>query len=334
MSPTTALFLSGFIASVAVGCSSSQVEGDGTPGSDLGDELSIPPSEAREVTFEEHQGLRMARIPAGTFIQGSPETEAGRVAELEVLHRVTLSRDFVLGVTEVTQDQFARFVGYQPSRFRDCGGDCPVESISWNEAAAFANAVSAVAGLPACYDCSGEGPSVECELDRGNETPYHCEGYRLPTESEWEYAARAGSRAAFSNGGDLQAADIRECGQPVVLDDGTTLSSLDWYCGSTGNTRSRPVAQLEPNAWGLYDVHGNVWEWCHDGMPTDSLTRAVTDPWGAEGEPHRVFRGGGWTDHPRATRAGNRRADLAPTRYDFLGVRIARTAPRPDAISP
>jgi formylglycine-generating enzyme required for sulfatase activity len=285
-----------------------------------------PPSPPPAASAEEQPRIAMVRIPAGSFTQGSPGSEAGRVAELEEPHRVTLTRDVLLGVTEITQEQFAATMGYQPSRFSDCGGSCPVESVSWNEAAALANAVSAAEGLPACYRCTGEGPEVRCKLPWGTRAPYDCRGYRLPTEAEWEYAARAGSQAAFTTGGNLRPADIQRCDGPVVLDDGSAMADFAWTCNSTGNDRPRPVGRLQPNAWGLYDVHGNVWEWCHDGIVMHG-DEPVTDPPGDKGMDHKVFRGGGWTDHPRASRAANRRADPTTTRYDYLGVRLARTAP-------
>ncbi len=269
-------------------------------------------------------GIAMVTVFAGEFTMGSPDSELGRVEDLEVLHEVTLTRDFVIGQTELTQAQYLARAGDNPSAFQACGEDCPVESISWNQAAMFTNQLSDEAGLAHCYTCEGEGDALSCALASTWSTIYACPGYRLPTEAEWEYATRGGSSAAFSNGGDLLEGTENDCDGELALDNGAILDEVDWYCGSTGNDLTRAVGQLRPNAWCLHDVHGNVWEWNHDGM-TFFDGAAATDPYGREDEGYRVFRGGGWTDHPRATRSANRRADPRDYAYDFLGMRVART---------
>jgi formylglycine-generating enzyme required for sulfatase activity len=274
--------------------------------------------------IQDELGMAMVAIPAGTFTMGSPDSELGRVEELEVLHEVTLTHDFLLGQTEITQAQYQARAGTNPAAFQGCGEDCPVESVSWNQAAVFTNLLSDEAGLENCYSCEGEGDELSGELSSSWSSIYACPGYRLPTEAEWEYAVRAGTDTAFSNGGDLLEGTENDCEGELALDNGLLLDRVDWYCGSTGNDMSRAVGLLRPNSWCLHDVHGNVWEWSHDGMTFFDGTTA-TDPFGRENEEYRVFRGGGWTDHPRATRSANRRADPRDFVYDYLGLRVART---------
>ncbi len=160
-------------------------------------------------------------IKAGTFMMGSPEDEEGRYYK-EIQHQVILTQDYYMQTTELTQGQWEAVMGSNPSNFYNCGSNCPVEKVSWNDIQAF----------------------IEKLNQRG-------EGiYRLPTEAEWEYAARAGSTTAFANGGITE----RGCSYDANLD------AMGWYYGNADGTH--PVAQKLPNAWGLYDMHGNVWEWC------------------------------------------------------------------------
>ncbi len=280
-----------------------------------------PYCKSGEVSY--HQGIPMALICPGTFTMGSPGDEVGR-DEWETEHEVTLTRGYYLGVHEVTQDEFAALMGYQPSAHPGCG-TCAVENTNWHAAAGFANAVSTTAGLPNCYDCQDDdqdGRPDGCTLSSAHSTPYDCEGYRIPTEAEWEFAARAGDGGAFSNGGNLLAGTEDSC-DVVVLDDGSQLGDIALFCG---NSEGQPdeVGSREPNVWGLYDMHGNVWEWCHDKWDTSDYFGDATDPVGGTGT-YQVRRGGSWYQPPSDLRSGRRGACGAGYVNGDQGFRLAIT---------
>jgi len=189
-------------------------------------------------------------------------------------------------VTEVTQGQWKMVMGENPSYFKDCGDDCPVEQVSWDDCQEFITKLNQMEGTTK---------------------------YRLPTEAEWEYAARAGSETAFANGVITETG----CGHEPNLD------QMGWYCGNSGNT-THPVAQKLPNAWGLYDMHGNVWEWCQDwygSYPSIS----VLDPQGPDSGSRRVIRGGSWDFYARYCRSADRDFNWPDDSSSFIGFRLART---------
>lgn len=263
---------------------------------------------------------REVLIPAGTFTMGSPASELGRYAD-ETQHSVTLTRSFYLQTTEVTEGQWAARMGNDPSSDA-CGADCPVETVNWWEALAYANALSTSEGLAVCYTlegCSGAAPGegMACaavSVNAPGGDPYRCAGYRLPTEAEWEYAYRAGTSTAFYNG------DITDtsCGDPK-------LDLIGWYCGNSGSEK-HPVAQKASNAWGLYDMSGNVWEWCWDRL-ADYPSGSAIDPHGPEQGSDRVVRGGSWSGDAFVARAAFRYFVDPGGRGDVLGFRLARSAP-------
>jgi sulfatase modifying factor 1 len=184
-------------------------------------------------------------------------------------------------------------MGSNPSKFTACGADCPVEHVSWCDAVVFANKLSSLEGLTPAY-----GNVSNCDAVTWNRS---ANGYRLPTEAEWEYAARAGTRTPYAGG---------------------ELDAVGWYAGNSGNT-THPVAQKLANAEGLYDMSGNVWEWTWDVY--GAYGGLVTDPTGASAGPGRVRRGGSWSDAPAKARA-KFRGRLSPgNRLDSLGLRLART---------
>jgi sulfatase modifying factor 1 len=260
--------------------------------------------------------LWMVQIPAGTFMMGSPKDEAERRDD-EVRHEVTLSKAFWLGQTPVTQAQWQAVMGTSPSEFKG-NPNRPVEQVSWYDAIEFCNQLTAMAneadarlGLTPCYRISkieraeggaqsGSIRSAEVELIAG------ANGYRLPTEAEWEYAYRAGTTTAYSFG-----------------DDESMLAKHAWFDENSGES-THPVATKRSNAWGLFDMHGNVDEWCWDWYG-EYPSGAVTDPQGPRSGSGRVLRGGSWLGFSQYCRAAYRSADDPDFRYDDLGFRVART---------
>ncbi len=249
---------------------------------------------------------RMRWIPPGQFMMGSPESEAGRYGR-ETQHQVTLTRGFWLFDTPVTQRLWEAVMGNNPSRFKS--PDRPVENVSWEDSSAFINTLN------------GEIPGL---------------GLVLPTEAQWEYACRAGTVAA-TYAGDL---DLKGANNAPVLDD------IAWYGGNSGvdfdldngsdssgwsekqydhsKAGTHPVAQKKANPWGLYDMLGNVWEWCADWWLEDLGSEAAFDPTGPEEGPDRVRRGGSWLDDARYVRAACRIVNTPGDRYNDLGFRCAR----------
>jgi formylglycine-generating enzyme required for sulfatase activity len=234
------------------------------------------------------------RVPAGSFLMGSPADEPAREAD-EAQFEVTLTRDLLVRRTEITQAEWVALMGGDNPSAQP-GADRPVEQIAWFEAAAFANAVSESEGLPACYLIEGQ----DVQWPDGPD----CTGWRLPTEAEWEYVARAGEDGAVPAEG------------------------LDAHAWTRANADGgpQPVAGRAANGFGLYDVLGNVAEWVWDAK-ADYPMGAAEDPSGPEGGAARVARGGTWAALESRVRFANR-ADFPPTtRNPDLGVRLVRTPP-------
>jgi len=260
-----------------------------------------------------------AQILAGTFAMGSPTSEPCRYLN-EDPHQVALTHDFEIQSTEATQGEFQSVMGYNPATFPSCGSDCPVEMVSWYEAAAYCNALSAIKGVAKCYSCSGSGASVTCQeaAAYSGASVYTCPGYRLPTEAEWEYAYRAGTTTAYYNGPNDSTTKCTTCSD-------ANADAIGWYgCNSGGTTH--PVKQKVANAWGLYDMAGNVWEWTHDWYQSSLGSSAVTDPVGS-GSSYRVFRGGFWSGSAYLMRAANRFYNLPTIQHYSIGFRCSRVLP-------
>jgi formylglycine-generating enzyme required for sulfatase activity len=238
-------------------------------------------------------GMKFVAIAGGSFQMGSPSSEKGRSSD-ETQHRVRLSKSFLMSTTEVTQGQWQAVMGSNPSGFSSCGADCPVENVSWFDAVKFANALSKKEGLRAAYRLSGKSVSW-------NKT---ATGYRLPTEAEWEYAARGGEEYVYSGS--------------------NTLSAVGWSNENSGS-KTHKVAGKRANAWGLYDMSGNVYEWCWDWYGKD--LRSSTDPVGAQSGDYRVGRGGSWFSKPAGARVADRDWYTPGYRFYNLGLRLVRTNP-------
>lgn len=222
-------------------------------------------------------------IAPGTFFMGSPEEEFGRYAD-EPLHRVTLTQGFFLQTTPVTQRQWKAVMGANPSSFPDRALERPVDGVSWHD----------------CQDF----------IRRLNAVGKH--RYRLPTEAEWEYACRAGSSTAFCNG-DITPSEAQ-------LD--PALDAVGWYRLNSDGT-PQPVARKTPNAWGLYDMHGNLCEWCEDWYGPYPQGH-VMDPVNTRAGDGRVCRGGSWASGAANCRSAARFCFSPDCRSDFVGFRLVR----------
>jgi formylglycine-generating enzyme required for sulfatase activity len=264
-------------------------------------------------TREVFDGLAFRYIPPGSFTMGSPSDETGRFDD-ETQHEVTLTKGFWLKETEVTQSEWQAVMGSNPSEFTSCGRTCPVESVNWWDATQFLNTLSAMHGLTSCYALRGCSSTPGSECDTISEVA-NCTGYRLPTEAEWEYAYRAGSTTAFYNGGISQTTDCS-------VD--SNLNAIGWYCGNASST-THPVGGKAPNAWGIYDMAGNVWEWTWDWYATYPSGSQV-DYRGPTNGPTHVERGGSWDDIAQSCRGALRDSFSDPnSRFNTLGLRPVRS---------
>lgn len=254
-------------------------------------------------------------VPAGCFHMGSPSTEKCRLTN-ETLHDVTLTHAFEIAATEVTQAQFQALMGSNPSS-QQTSTDLPVETVTWHEAAAYCNALTIQAGLTPCYVCSVAAPP-SCATAPAYATSssliYDCPGYRLPTDAEWEYAARAGTTSLYPNGGnDLQ----NSC--KVSVDAGL----IGWYVDN-GADMTHPVGLKQANGWGLYDVAGNVREWVHDRYLADLGTAPATNPVVTSGTD-RVVRNGWRQSWGYMLRSAARGSALDTTKIQETGFRCVRS---------
>jgi formylglycine-generating enzyme required for sulfatase activity len=259
------------------------------------EKVSAAPKDVPPPTVRTEGGFEMVRVPEGWFEMGSRE---GRPEE-SPRHRVWID-SFLMDRYEVTQEKYAKLVGKNPSSFGE-DPQCPVDSVSWKDAVLFCNLRSRAEGLEPCYQKKdGE---WECNFEAG--------GYRLPTEAEWEYACRAGSDASYSFGSDSRQGSE--------------------FCWSKENSSKRPhpVGQKKPNAWGLYDMHGNVAEWCNDAFSKNYYRESPErNPRGPAGGDVKVVRGGGWNYGVENCRSAWRNGEnfqiLDTCITDHIGIRCAR----------
>jgi formylglycine-generating enzyme required for sulfatase activity len=252
----------------------------------------VPYKPGREVNND--VGMRFVLIESGQFLMGSPEHEQGRYHDEGPAHRVSLERPYYLGTHPVTQEQYQRVMGNNPSRFRSVGGQdarlFPVEMVSWEDAAEFCRRL---AELPD-------------ERARGHR-------YRLPTEAEWEHACRANCSGPFTGGNSLGSEDANFDGRHPY---GSRLK---------GTLLRRPsvVGTYRANAFGLYDMHGNVWEWCHDWYGKEWYRRSPeTSPSGPKSGEARVLRGGSWQNHGKLCRSAARDSMTPGYRGPAVGFRV------------
>ena len=218
-------------------------------------------------------GMEFVYIPSGSFEMGSND---GYYNEEKPVHRVTISNGFYMGKYEVMQKEYEKVIGTNPSYFKNCPR-CPVEQVSWEDAQDFIKKLNA----------KNEGT------------------YRLPTEAEWEYAARGGTTTKWSFGN----------GE-------SSLGVYAWYWENSGS-KTHEVGMRQSNDFGLYDMHGNVWEWTQDWYGSYESGN-ITDPTGASSGSNRVNRGGSWSDDAVHLRSANRSGNLPSYRYNDLGFRVVR----------
>jgi len=251
----------------------------------------------KDKSFTNSIGMKFVYIPNGTFMMGSQKNEPERNKN-ETLHKVTLTKGFYMQTTEVTQEQWKAIMGDNPSKFSDCGDKCPVETVAWIRIQEF----------------------IE-KLNQKERT----DRYRLPTETEWEYAARAESNTDYYFG-----------------DDANKLREYAWYLDNS-EKKIHPVGELKPNVWGLYDMYGNVDEWCYDIYAEDSYSKHnSTDPvyigsgiikgnfsvigkhnsnYSGSGF-YRVVRGGNWLELAKDCRSASRYGYSPMTGSNFVGFRL------------
>lgn len=254
----------------------------------------------------------MILVAGGSFLMGSPDDEPWRGAD-EALHEVAL-RGFHLAPLETTQADYDRLMGANPSA--NAGADLPVESVTWLDAVAYCNALSAEAGLAPAYAI--DGAEVAWDLAAN--------GYRLPTEAEWEYACRAQTATPFNTQTSISADEANYYGTYPYEIEGNYFEQQNLET-RPGVYRQAPVApgSFAPNAWGLYDMHGNVAEWVWDcyGPYGDG---GKADPTGPASGAQRVNRGGGWNDFAKNLRSAYRAALPADASSPSVGFRVARNA--------
>ena len=235
-------------------------------------QLSLPVE--KSVDLGDGVNLELVLVPAGRFRMGSPAKEKDR-EDNEAQHWVVITRPFYIGKYEVTQEVWEKVMGTNPSWFK--GAKNPVECVSWDDCQDFLKKLNA----------SGKAQGT----------------FRLPTEAEWEYACRAGTKSRFCSG-----------------DADGALADYAWYGANSGGTH--PVGTRKPNAWGLFDCHGNVWEWCADWYGYDCYTRwPKDDPTGPATGSDRVLRGGPWDFNPGFCRSSGRDRSILAGRIGNLGFR-------------
>ena len=254
--------------------------------------------EAREVASV--VGMRVRWIPAGTFWMGAGEDDKEADDDEKPRREVTLTRGFWMGETPVTQGQYQAIMGNNPSHFQRAGVDAPVEQVSWFDAAVWASKLSDLEGVP--KGLVGTGVEMDGVGNKGSDY-VGCEGWRLPTEAEWEYACRAGTTTTRYG----------------------ELDEIAWYDKNSGLT-THAVGKKQANVWGLRDTLGNVWEWCYDWFGGYSA-QAATDLVGAATGTYRVMRGGVWSNYAGYVRAAQRNSYTPADRSVNFGFRVVRSSP-------
>lgn len=255
------------------------------------------PAQAQEKRIVNSLGMTFVLIPAGTFMMGSPPEEAYRRPS-EVQHPVTISRPFYMQRTPVTVDQWQAVMGRSFLARKGGTGEMPVVRVSWRDCDRFIRKLNRMTG----------------------------QQYALPSEAQWEYAARAGTTTAFFWGDEIDCSRAMFANNPLKHD-----ACVPVHRGAgLESGRPAPVKHYPPNAWGLYDMHGNVWEWCSDWFhPYDPVP--VVDPHQTDSGRYRVRRGGSWFSPGHSCRSANRAYGHPMSRLQSTGFRLILIAADPQS---
>lgn len=246
--------------------------------------------------------MKLVLIPAGTFTMGSPANEPGRNDDEGPQHKVTISKPFYMGIYTVTQEQYQQVMGINPSQCK--GASNPVEKVSWDDATEFCKKLSQKTGRKV----------------------------KLPTEAQWEYACRAGTTTAY-NTGDTLSPGQANCDfswpnvSPGRWEKFTAWVRSFFLSQKQPQDGPKPVGSFKPNGFGLYDMHGNIWQWCADWYGEDYYANSpTTDPAGPESGTVRALRGGCWLDVPKSCRSVYRRSNRPVFLCDDVGFRVVLDA--------
>jgi formylglycine-generating enzyme required for sulfatase activity len=272
-------------------------------------------------------GMKLALIPAGEFQMGAPAGEEHAGSDEKPQHRVRITTPFYVGTYQVTQGEFERVMGRNPSWFSAHGdrkewvsgqntSRFPVEHVSWYDAVEFCNKLSESENPPPYYRMTNVGRNYDGSIKAADVAVAGGNGYRLPTEAEWEYACRAGTTTPFHFGTALNGSEVNcDCNNPY-----STTEKGEYL------DRTTTVGSYNPNAFGLYDMHGNVWEWCWDWYDKEYYGKSPeADPIGPSSGSDRVYRGGSWNTYA-VFRAALRDRNSPAYQYDILGFRLARSS--------
>ncbi|PKL47324.1 MAG: formylglycine-generating enzyme family protein [Candidatus Riflebacteria bacterium HGW-Riflebacteria-2] len=256
--------------------------------------------------------MKFVSLNPGTFVMGSPESDPDAQKNEKPQINVTLTKGFLIGIHEVTQEQYKQVTNLDPVYFKYEGSKKhPVEHVTWFDAVRYCNSLSKATGLTPCYtDQEGSSGIDAKDIIRCD---WEANGFRLPTEAEWEYACRAGTTGRY-------------CCADELSDEYAWhwKNSLVSYKPNSRGWGTNPVASKMPNAWGLYDMHGSLWEWCWDWYRIQRTASEAIDPVGPATGTLRTYRGGAWSSEPYRMRSAVRHGCPPYYRNGHLTFRVLR----------
>lgn len=260
--------------------------------------------------------MKFVQVSSGSFTMGSPDTDPDARENEKPQSRVTLTRSFLIGMHEVTQEQYTQVMNLKPAHFvYEHSQKHPVEHVTWFDAVKFCNALSAATGLTPCY--TDQHGSTKIETSDTISCAWKANGFRLPTEAEWEYACRAGTTTRYC------------CGDELDQDySWNWKNSLVKYKPNSRGWGTNPVGSKKPNAWGIHDMHGSLWEWCWNWYSIPRATQSQEiDPIGPATGSVRVYRGGAWSSEPYSVRSAIRYGAPPYYRNGHMCFRVMRIIP-------